>query len=312
EDMNQPIKEFVAECLGTLILVTLGCGAVAANVLKGSSDISIGLGFGIGVLIGAVIAIPISGGHLNPAVTIALCSIRKCNWKKALYYIPAQYIGAFLGSAIVYGIYHQGIQEYENEFRKLAENSNSTFDKVGLTGGIFATYPQTYLTVGQVLADQIFSCAILMIAILAITDEKGINTPRALQPLSIALVVCALIISYGFNCGATLNPARDLAPRVFTALAGYGLDVFKPLEGQYWWSAGLVAPHIGAIIGALIYALGIGMHNNNSDDSNASLSTLVTVPITKNDVIFQRARQVITENMKVSPMDIEREMHRNY
>ncbi|XP_054159924.1 aquaporin-9-like [Oppia nitens] len=310
--MNKQLKEFFAECLGTLIIITLGCGAVASNVLKGSSDISIGLGFGLGVFIGAAIAIPISGAHLNPAVTIALCFIKKCKWNKVVYYLPAQYIGAFLGAAIVYGIYGQGIQEYENEFMKLAENTNTTFDKISLTAGIYATYPQSYLTITQVFADQIFSCAILMIAILAITDEKGINTPRALQPLSIALVVCVLIISYGLNCGATLNPARDLAPRVFTALAGYGLDVFKPLEGQYWWSAGLVAPHIGAIVGGLIYVLGVGVYSNNCDDSNASLSTVVTVPVTKNDVIFQRARQVISENMKVSPLDRERDIHRNY
>ena len=93
-----------------------------------------------------------------------------------------QYIGAFIGSAIVYGIYHQGIHEYENEFRKLAENTNTTFDRVSLTGGIFATYPQTYLTVGQVLADQIFSCAILMIAILAITDKRALILPEPYNP----------------------------------------------------------------------------------------------------------------------------------
>jgi glycerol uptake facilitator-like aquaporin len=90
----------------------------------------------------------------------------------------------------------------------LAYKTNSTFDKISLTGGIFATYPQSYLSVGEVLADQIFSCALLMIGILAITDEKGINTPRALQPISLALVLTAIIISYGFNCGATLNPGN--------------------------------------------------------------------------------------------------------
>lgn len=77
-----------------------------------------------------------------------------------------------------------------------------------LTGGIFATYPAPYVTVSSVMADQIFSCALLMLAILAITDEKGLNTPRALQPISLALVVCSIIIAYGLNCGATLNPGQ--------------------------------------------------------------------------------------------------------
>lgn len=64
--------------------------------------------------------------------------------------------------------------------------------------------------------------------------------------------------------------------------------LFRPLEHQYWWAAGLVAPHIGAVIGALIYSLAIGLHNSKSDDSNTSISTIVTVPVSKNDVIYQR------------------------
>ena len=118
----------------------------------------------------------------------------------------AQYIGGFIGAAIVYGIYNQGIQEYEDQVQRLAQSSNATFDRVSLTGGIFATYPQPYLNLGTVMADQIFSCALLMLSILAITDEKGLNTPRALQPVSLALVLAIIITSFGFNCGATLNP----------------------------------------------------------------------------------------------------------
>jgi glycerol uptake facilitator-like aquaporin len=139
---------------------------------------------------------------------VALVAMRKFSWKKALVYIPGQYLGGFLGAALVYAIYYEGISNYEYDFRKLAYEKNLTFDKISLTGGIFATYPQSYLSVGEVLADQIFSCALLMIGILAITDEKGINTPRALQPISLALVLTAIIISYGFNCGATLNPGN--------------------------------------------------------------------------------------------------------
>ena len=113
-----------------------------------------------------------------------------------------------MGAAIVYGVYSQGIHEYENQIQRLAQNSSASFDRVSLTGGIFATYPAPYVTVGQVLADQIFSVFVLMTAILAITDEKGINTPRALQPISVGLVLFILIVSYGVNCGATINPGK--------------------------------------------------------------------------------------------------------
>jgi hypothetical protein len=86
------------------------------------------------------------------------------------------------------------------------------------------------------------------------------------------------INNIGLNC---------LNPKIFDKIF-----LFRPIEYNYWWSAGLVAPHIGTIIGALVYSLAIGMHNTK-DDSNASLSTLVTVPITKNDIIYERGQTSI-------------------
>lgn len=137
----------------------------------------------------------------------------------------------------MYGTYYQGIGELEHEARKLAYEANVTFNKgslVSTSGGIFATFPKEYLTVGGALTDQIISVALLMISILAISERKGIHLSKQLQPFAVAIVLNALIVSFGQNCGAPLNPARDVSPRIFSALAGYGWEVFKYEKFNYF------------------------------------------------------------------------------
>ena len=76
---------------------------------------------------------------------------------------------------------------------------------------------------------QVIATAALILCILAITDAKNLGAPRGMEPLCIGLVVMAIGVSMGFNCGYPINPARDLGPRLFTAVAGWGLDVFRYL-----------------------------------------------------------------------------------
>lgn len=164
-----------------------------------------------------------SGAHLNPAVTIALASMKKFPLKKIGHYLLAQYLGAFMAAFSVFSVYYEGIAAYDDGRRTAyKEFSNTT----GATGGIFSTYPASYVSIGGSVIDQILATFLLMFAIMAVTDENGINTPKHLQPTVLALVITGICIAFGLNCGAILNPARDFAPRLFQALAGYGTQPF--------------------------------------------------------------------------------------
>uniref|UniRef100_A0A915K880 Aquaporin n=1 Tax=Romanomermis culicivorax TaxID=13658 RepID=A0A915K880_ROMCU len=94
------------------------------------------------------------------------------------------------------------------------------------TAGIFATYPQDYLSIGGGWIDQIVGTAVLTQLVFAVTDPRNHAVPKFLIPLLVGLVVTLIGLSLGFNCGFAINPARDLGPRIFTAMAGYGAEVF--------------------------------------------------------------------------------------
>lgn len=134
------------------------------------------------------------------------------------------------------------------------------------TGGIFATYPASYATIWGALVDQIIGTGVLLFGISAVTDKNNLNLSPKHQPLMVGLVVTMTCVAFFSNCGAIFNPARDLSPRLMTYLFGYGPDVFKPLDGTYWFVAGIIGPHIGAIFGVYLYKVFIGMSLEGRDE----------------------------------------------
>ncbi|CAG2164416.1 unnamed protein product [Oppiella nova] len=262
------IREFFAEFFGTFFIVCIGDAAVANYVLNkdnktGVDHFAVCFAFGVGVLIGISISAKISGAHLNPAVTIALASLRKFPARKIPHYLLAQYFGSFMAAFAVFCAYYEGINAYDTGIRvPYKEFANTT----GATGGIFSTYPAAHVSTTGSLVDQILATFLLMFSIMAITDQRGINTPKHLEPTVFALVITGICVAFGLNCGAILNPARDLGPRVFQMLAGYGFNAFKPIQWQYWFTAGILGPHIGAILGAWSYECTINGKSYRSDE----------------------------------------------
>ncbi|XP_054626196.1 aquaporin-9b isoform X2 [Dunckerocampus dactyliophorus] len=127
------------------------------------------------------------------------------------------------------------------------------------TAGIFASYPAKHLSILNGFLDQVVGAAALILCILAITDSKNIGAPRGMEPLCIGLVIMAIAVSMGLNCGYPINPARDLSPRLFTAVAGWGGDVFR--AGGCWWWIPVFGPMVGGVVGAAIYFLFIELHH---------------------------------------------------
>ena len=248
-------REAAAEFLGTFVLIVFGAGVVAQVVLSGGSHgsyLSINLGWGLAVTMAVYVAGGVSGAHLNPAVTLALAVHRRFPWRKALPYCTAQTAGAFLASAVVFVTYREALDRFDGGVRQV------TGPKA--TAGIWATYPQEFLSaVPGGLVDQVVGTALLVALVLALTDRRNLAPPPGLAPLLIGAAVLLIGATFGFNSGYAINPARDLGPRLFTFVAGWGGEVFR--AGGGWWWVPIVGPLIGGVLGGSVYDGLIARHH---------------------------------------------------
>ncbi|MGE0101900.1 MAG: MIP/aquaporin family protein [Blastocatellales bacterium] len=243
-------REMLAEFLGTFILLAFGAGVVAQVVLSGEKNgtyLSINLAWGLAVTMGIYVAGGVTGAHLNPAVTLALAVRRGFSWSKVGPYWIAQTAGAFTAAASVWFVYREAFNAFDGGARMISG------DKA--TAGIFATYPQPYLSTFGGLVDQVFGTALLLLVISAIGDARN-NTTGNLGPVAVGFLVMVIGMCFGFNAGYAINPARDLGPRLFTLVGGWGPGVFT--EGNYWFWVPIVGPLIGGPVGVWIYDLFVG------------------------------------------------------
>jgi len=244
-------REALAEFLGTFVLILFGAGVVAQFIVSkqaNGSYLAINLAWGLGVVMGCYVSIGVSGAHLNPAVTLAVAVHRRFPWRKVLPYVAAQTLGAFLAAAVVYATYREGLAAFDGGVRQVLGPQG--------TAGIFATYPQPYLsTFPGGFIDQVVGTAILVGVIFGISDPRH-APPAGLAPFIVGLLVVGIGASFGVNCGYAINPARDFGPRVFTAIAGWGSEVFR--AGHHWWWVPIVGPLAGGVLGGWVYDLLVG------------------------------------------------------
>jgi MIP family channel proteins len=245
--MNDTTREVLAEFLGTFVLIVFGVGVVAQVVLSGNTNgqyLSINLGWGLAVTMGVYVSVGVSGGHLNPAVTLAAAVWRGFSWAKVMPYVLAQFAGAFAASIVVYMTYAEALTHFDGGVRQVAGAQG--------TAGIWATYPQPFLsTFPGGFIDQVVGTALLVLVIFALTDQRNKPPGSNLGPVVVGLLVLLIGATYGYNSGYAINPARDLAPRLFTAVAGWGGEVFR--AGNGWWWVPVVAPCLGGVIGGAMY-----------------------------------------------------------
>lgn len=249
--MSSTMREALAEFLGTFILMVFGVGVVAQVVLGGGAHgeyLSINIGWGLAVVMGVYVSAGISGGHINPAVTLALAVWRGFPWNKVLPYIAAQMAGAFVASVVVYVTYADALANFDGGVRQVTGPL--------ATAGIWATYPKPWLSTLGGLIDQIVGTALLMIGVFAISDTRNVAPQSNAGPIVVGLLVLVIGMTFGLNAGYAINPARDLAPRLFTAIAGWGGEVFR--AGNGWWWVPVVGPMIGGVLGGLVYDVCVG------------------------------------------------------
>ncbi|MGZ4181530.1 MAG: MIP/aquaporin family protein [Solirubrobacteraceae bacterium] len=260
--------EYLAECIGTFVLICFGDGVVAmavaglnqsgrgTKIFDASGDwLLIAWGWGFAVAFAVYVAGGISGAHINPAVTLAFAARRGFPWRKVPGYIAAQLVGAFLGALLVYIVYKGAIDSYEraNHITRGAVNSVPTYS-------IFATFPAKYLGnwIGPVV-DQVIGTAFLVAFVFAVVDEVNQPVRANLAPIVIGFVVVAIGMSFGANAGYAINPARDFGPRLFAWIAGWGKIAIPGNYGNvnsYLWIP-IVGPFVGGLVGAFVYDLAI-------------------------------------------------------
>jgi MIP family channel proteins len=245
------VREMLAEFFGTFILIVFGVGVVAQVVLSKNSAgtfLSINIAWGLAVAMGCYVSAGVTGAHLNPAVTLALAARRAFPWKKVAPYAAAQIAGAFVASAVVFVTYHEALNAFDGGVRQVLGAQG--------TAGIWATYPQPFLSTIGGFIDQVVGTALLVAVIFGITDSRNSPAPAGLAPVVVGLLVVLIGATFGFNAGYAINPARDFGPRLFTFIAGWGGEVFT--AGNNWWWVPIVAPCVGGVLGAWIYDLLVG------------------------------------------------------
>ncbi|CEF62529.1 Major intrinsic protein family and Aquaporin-like domain-containing protein [Strongyloides ratti] len=265
---NELYRNLIVECFCTGFLCFGGFTSNCQYVLSYSQKnnyLAVTIGWSLSLMFAVYMSFRTSGGHLNPAVSLFQLTMGNINALTFILYSIAQTIGAFFGSLFAYILYIDAIDNYDG--------GNRFVTGPRATAGIFATYPQHYLSIFGGIFDQVLGTAILCFLIGTITDKRN-RIGYTFQPLLIALVLLFIGLTIGMNSGYAINPARDIGPRLFTLIAGYGWRVFSYRNYTWFWIP-IFAPLLGGVIGAWMYQLIIGIHlpDNTYEDEEFYRST---------------------------------------
>ncbi len=235
------VEKFLAEVLGTGALILLGDGVVAGVLLskskaQNSGWIVITAGWAFAVMVGVLIAGPISGAHLNPAVTLGLAINGATPWSEVPVYWAGEFIGAFIGAVLVYLHYYPHWGETEDADLKLA---------------VYSTGPAIRTPLWNIVSE-VIGTFVLVFVILAFGAGSNKAGLASLGPLPVAFLVLVIGLSLGGTTGYAINPARDLSPRV----AHFILPIPGKRDSDWGYSwIPVIGPLVGGALAALVYSL---------------------------------------------------------
>ena len=254
--MNDSLKaQCTAEFLGTGLFLFFGIGCLSALKVAGAS---LGLWeiciiWGLGISLAVYLTSGISGGHLNPAVTVALWLFVCFLGRKVFPYIVSQVAGAFGGAVLAYVLYSTMFTEFESAHH-IARGSVESLQ----LASIFSTYPAASLSIWHAALVEVVITSMLMGMIMALTDD-GNGVPKGpLAPLLIGLLVAVIGASTGPLTGFAMNPARDFGPKLFTWMESWRDIAMTGGRDIPYFIVPIIAPLIGACLGAAIYRYLIG------------------------------------------------------
>jgi len=251
QNIRHAIRKPMAEFFGVALLIIFGSGSACQVVLSTNPNVassargsflSVNFGYAIGIAMGVWVSGGISGGHINPAITIAMATYRGFPWRKVPSYILAQVLGGVVGAGLVYANYIHAIDVFEGGHHIRTQ----------ATASLFATYALPYMTQVSCFFSEFLATAVLFMMVLALTDKRNGAPTNGLLPFALFVLFIGLGASLGMETSYAVNPARDFGPRLFLAMAGYGKALFN-YRSQYWLWAPIIAPVLGAQAGGLLY-----------------------------------------------------------
>ncbi|MDX8394127.1 MAG: MIP/aquaporin family protein [Mariprofundales bacterium] len=247
-------SEFVGEFIGTFILVFFGCSSVAVTVLFSAHSglLQIALIWGFAVALAIYATRHLSCAHLNPAVSVAMVLGKRMNVRRLPVYLIAQFLGAFIAAGLLYLLFSPSIELYEHTNNIVRGSAASV--QTAMMFGEFYPNPGagSNASVPMLTAFLAEAVGTFTLVFLIFSLTEGCNTGRpddALAPIFIGLTVTLIIAVIAPLTQAGLNPARDISPRLFSFLAGWG-DAALPDN-----NAGLIVYLIGPMLGAALAAI---------------------------------------------------------
>jgi glycerol uptake facilitator protein len=240
-------RAIVGEIVGTFILVFFGCGAVHSAVLVGGLTglWQIGIVWGLAIMFAAYTVGSLSGAHINPAMSIALAAFGRFGWSRVPAYLVAQVAGAMIAAVALFGLFQGYLDDVEGGSQRTTATAKCYGEYFGLDGNV---------SHAQAFGAEVLGTALLAFVVFAVTDERNAGKPaEQFAPVFIGLTVAALICVIAPLTQACFNPARDFGPRLVAYLAGWGDAAIPGPNGSGFVTVYIVAPVVGALIGAGVY-----------------------------------------------------------
>lgn len=254
--------ECLGEIIGTFLLVFFGLGAVHTGVLAHglSGTWQVAIVFGLTITMAIYTTSALSGTHINPAVTVAFAAYRRFPLGKVPWYILAQLAGAFGAASLLYALFGNILQAFEQAHHIIRGQSGSElsamvygcyFPNPELTKTLGWT-PQT-VTLAQAALAEGAGTALLAFFVFGLTDPRNVNNPGGkLIPLMIGLSISLIIVAVAPLTQSALNPARDFGPRLLAYWKGWGPVAIPGPQGGFF-SVYILAPILGALVGGGVY-----------------------------------------------------------
>lgn len=257
------IGKYIGEAIGVFIIVFFGCGILFGAFMWGTVPglLDGGLAWGFAVALAVYAGASMSGAHFNPAVTLALAITKRFPWNQVVQYWIAQIVGGFLGALALVGLFGDAMNAF-------AAKNNLVIGQPGsekIAAMLIPISPHPYLIgITQAAYDQVpiwrgffaeaLSTALLVVFILVLLEGRSVNAPRGwFFPLALGVAVCMLVFVEAPLTMTSLNPARDLGPRILTWLMGFGPIAFPGVRGGGSLLVTVVGPLVGGPLGALFF-----------------------------------------------------------
>jgi glycerol uptake facilitator protein len=252
----------LAEYVGTFIVILVGDGAVATAVMTSALDgWGVAMMWGFGVTLAIYVAAPVSGAHFNPAVTLSMALFRGFPAGRVLPYFVSQLAGAFTGAAAVYAMWaghwqpaieKMGIEVGAPGSQKLMSIFSCFYPSPGV--GVDAAAMST-VSLGGAFFVEVLITGFLLLAIFSLTEPSSTALPQSgTGPLFVGFIVAVSVGLAGQLTMDAINPVRDLGPRLFGWVLGFGSIAFPGPRGNEWWLY-ITAPLVGGVTGASVYQL---------------------------------------------------------